>query len=139
MRDSRRASYVQTQVDAADPVELVKMLYRGAIDSSRQARLHLMAGEIAERSTAITKAMLIVGELGQSLDRDRGGEVGLKLAQLYDFCSRKLVEANVQQKEAPLTEVEQVLTTLLEAWEQCSCATQPEAVVEDYEPLSISA
>src|SRR4051812_36673111 len=87
-------AYLESRVESADPVQLVRMLYQGAIGSVREARSHLSKGDIAERSRAISKAHAIVTELLVSLDHERGGEISMRLARLYDYMQRRLLEAN---------------------------------------------
>lgn len=102
----------------ASPLELVRALYRGAIQSIRQARVCLANGQIRERSAAITKACAIVQELTISLDKEVGGDVAASLAELYVYIHRRLGDANIEQTDAPLAEAEKLLSTLLEAWSQ---------------------
>jgi flagellar protein FliS len=115
-------AYLESQVLSADPIELVRLLYRGALDATRTASVHLAARRIAERARQITKAHTILSHLSASLDRARGGTLSGRLAELYDYMQRRLLEANVSQQAAPLSEVERLLTTLLEGWEQIRTA-----------------
>jgi flagellar secretion chaperone FliS len=106
------------EILGASPLELVRALYRGAIQSVRNARTALAEGRIRERSAAISKACAIVQELTLSLDRETGGEIASNLAELYIYIHHRLGAANIEQNDAPLAEVEKLLTTLCEAWEQ---------------------
>lgn len=115
-------AYLETQVLTADPLELVRLLYRGALDATRGAAAHLAAGRIGARARQITKAHAILSQLAGSLDRARGGELSLRLAELYDYMQRRLLEANLRQQREPLREVESLLATLLEGWEQVGAA-----------------
>lgn len=114
-----RLAYVEQEILQAGPVKLVQLLYRGAVQAVAAARVHVQARDIAARSRQITKASEILSELTLSLDRQRGGEIAIQLAELYDYMQRRLQDANFRQVEEPLVEVEVLLTTLLEAWEQC--------------------
>jgi flagellar protein FliS len=120
----------------ASPLELVRALYGGAIQSIRIARAALANGQIRERSAAITKACAIVQELTVSLDKDAGGEVAAGLAELYVYIHRRLGEANIEQSDAPLAEAQRLLETLLEGWNQLE-TERPEAY--SGEPLRLSA
>ncbi len=115
-----RENYLESEVLAASPVGLIRLLYRGAVDAVRAARTCLKAADIAGRSAQITKAARILTELSVSLDHANGGEISRGLAELYDYMQRRLNEANFHQVEAPLAEVEGLLSTLLEAWERIS-------------------
>lgn len=109
--------YLETRVLSADPIELVRLLYQASIGAVEDARRHLAAGEIAARSRSISKAYQIMVELAGALDHQRGAEISQRLAQLYDYMERRLIEANLQQSDAPLGEVRGLLATLAEAWE----------------------
>ncbi len=108
--------YFETEILTADPVRLVQLLYRGAMDAVAASRRHLSAGAIRERSQQINKAIGIVHELLETLDRVRGGEIARNLAGLYAYMSTRLIEANARQIDAPLAEVETLLATLADAW-----------------------
>jgi len=111
-------AYLESEILQADPLRLVQLLYRGAIEAVGKARMHLQRGEIKARSAQITKAMDILAELATSVDLERGGELGQNLVLLYDYMNTQLQTANFQQVEGPLVEVEKLLHTLLEGWEQ---------------------
>jgi flagellin-specific chaperone FliS len=52
---------------------------------------------------------------------------------------RRLIEANVEQKEEPLAEVGRLLATLLEGWMQSRPAASPETVAISAPALPIAA
>jgi flagellar secretion chaperone FliS len=132
-------NYLEHEVLSADPVKLVRMLYRAAVDAVSEARVHLRTGAVRDRSRQINKALLIVHELLRSIDRESGGQIAKSLASLYVYMTNRLIEANAAQSEAPLAEVEQLLNTLLEGWSSLSMARaiEPEPEAE-YEPMSCS-
>ena len=122
-------AYLEGRILSADPLELVRLLYQGCSDAVREARRRLADGDIGGRSRAITRAHEILTELVRSLDRERGGEIGERLAVLYDYMQRRLIEANCRQEDAPLGEVLSLLATLGEAWEGVQQQTRPAAPV----------
>src|ERR1700692_2100009 len=111
-------TYVDDEILTADPLKLVDLLYRGALEAVGCARVKLASGDIKARSAAVTKAIEILVELTSSLDYQRGGELSTQLAALYDYMQRRLIDANREQADAPLAEVEQILETVGEAWAQ---------------------
>ncbi|MBL8293699.1 MAG: flagellar export chaperone FliS [Bryobacterales bacterium] len=125
-----RQAYLESEILQADPLRLVQLLYRGAIEAVGKARLHLQRGEIKARSAQITKAMDILAELASSMDLERGGDLAKNLVMLYDYMIAQLQTANFQQVEGPLVEVEKLLTTLAEAWEQIAPQTLPGSSME---------
>jgi flagellar protein FliS len=116
MWNSGHDAYLESRVLAADPVELVSLLYHACAQAVREARRYLAAGQVAERSREINQACAIVIELTTSLDYERGGEISQRLAPLYDYMQRRLLQANMQQSDAPLADVLGLITTLSEAW-----------------------
>ncbi|MGB9605117.1 MAG: flagellar export chaperone FliS [Bryobacteraceae bacterium] len=120
-----REAYLESKVLSADPLELVRLLYQGAIEAIGHARRCLAASDIAGRSREITRAYAILTELTLALDHQAGGEIARNLAELYDYMQRRLLEANIHQQDGPLAEVASLLATLLEGWKNCH--PEPEA------------
>jgi flagellar protein FliS len=116
MWNSGHDAYLESRVLTADPIELVNLLYQACAQAVREARRHLAEGRIAERSREINQACAILIELATALDHERGGEISQRLALLYDYMQRRLLEANMQQSDAPLADVLGLLSTLAEAW-----------------------
>jgi flagellar secretion chaperone FliS len=116
------SNHLDSQVLSATPLQLIQLAYEGASESVRQARVHLAAKQIFERSRAISKAQELLAELSRSLDFAAGGDMSVRLAALYDYMQRRLAEANQRQIEAPLQEVENLLQTLSEGWKELAQA-----------------
>jgi flagellar secretion chaperone FliS len=115
-------NYFESGVLSADPVELVRMLYRGGIEAVEKARQHLREGDIAARSAQITKAGAIIAHLTFSVNREADQAMGRNLVELYDYMQRRLLRGNLEQADHPLAEVSLLLSTLLDAWSQCGAA-----------------
>lgn len=131
-------AYLESKIFSADPVELVQILYRAALESAASARRYLQQGDVAGRSREISRAMAILTELMLSVDRASGGPLAQNLVELYDYMQRRLIEANVEQSEAPLAEVGRLLATLLEGWMNCRplAAPRPEETAPAILPAS---
>ena len=110
------------------------MLYGGALDATGAARQHLASGAIQQRSRQIMKAWEILYELTTTLDRQKGGEIGESLAGLYTYMQARLLEANAQQADAPLAEVESLLSTLGDAWQAVKPPSAPDSGA--YQPVN---
>lgn len=119
MTPNTRQQYLHNEILSADPIQLVRILYKGALKCIAEASALLRAGDIGGRSREAMKAHAILSELAQSLDHARGGELSRNLAALYDYVQRRLLDANFQQRDEPFAEAESLLRTLLEGWEQC--------------------
>jgi flagellar protein FliS len=134
MAYSNYSKYLETEVFSADPVKLVCMLYRGAIEATGAARRHLKDRQIRERSREIMRAVEILRELTRSLD-PHYEQISRPLRDLYTYMQARLLEANAKQIDPPLAEVEQLLSTLLEGWKSAVPAA-PLVASEAYEPMS---
>lgn len=110
---------IETQVLGASPERLVTLLFDGARAAIAQARLHMQAGRVSERSAAISKAVRIVDEgLKQGLDQAAGGELAVNLASLYDYIVRTLLISNLKAQLEKLDEADRLLADLADAWRQ---------------------
>ena len=109
---------IEQQVLCAEPLELVVMLYSELRGSIRDARRLLATGDIVGRARSVSKAMAIVGELANSLDLSRGGDLAAGLHRLYAFLATQLLDGNYRQVDQPLAEAEAVTDKLLEAWSE---------------------
>jgi flagellar protein FliS len=108
--------YRQTEVTSRTPLELVVMLYDGALRFIAQAREAVERGDIPSRRNAVSRAMSIVSELQSTLKLEEGGAVAESLDGLYSFVMERLIAASFKKQTAPLDEATQVLTVLRDAW-----------------------
>jgi flagellar protein FliS len=122
--------YEENRILHASPVELVRILYTAAIRAVENARENLQCGDIVGRSKEISKAQAILAELSAAIDPSHSPEFSERLLALYDYMQKQLTCGHVRQEDAPLAEVSNLLSTLLEGWAQCGV----EQSVEEMEP-----
>ena len=116
---------LETGVVAANPHQLIVMLYEGAELAVRMAIRHMNEGDIAKKSAAISKASSIILEgLKAALNPQQGGEIAHRLETLYDYMNQRLMLAHVNNQAAPLEEVLGLLRELRGAWQQIGTAGQ---------------
>ena len=108
--------YVTTQVGTADRLQLVIMLYDGAISFLGQAKEKMAAQDAAGKGLLIGRALDIIAELNASLNFQAGHELATNLFHLYNFMTSHLTKANLNWDLAALEEVLSILTQLREAW-----------------------
>jgi flagellar protein FliS len=122
---------IETGVQAGDAHKLVLMLYEGALLALVEAKRHMGEREIAAKGAALSKAIMIIDEgLKASLDVKAGGELGERLAGLYDYMCERLLQANLHNRIELIDEVSRLLTDLRGAWEQIRSAPAPAASVQ---------
>lgn len=107
--------YKQTCIETASPIQLVVMLYDGALRF-----IHLACQEITDRNFTSANEHLkrtqdIINELTVTLNPD-AGELSVNLGRLYEFINYRLLQANIKKDPEMLKEVVQILTTLRSAW-----------------------
>ena len=67
------------QAAAANPHQLVLMLFRGMMDELVRAKSHIAARRYERKAQSINKCIDILNALTSSLDFDKGGELALSL------------------------------------------------------------
>ena len=107
----------QTGVVDADPHRLIQLLLDGALDRIAQAKGALASGDIANMGEALGKAVGIISGLQSCLDRERGGDIAANLDRLYDYMTRRLLLANLQNDGPALREVAGLVGELKQAWD----------------------
>jgi flagellar protein FliS len=113
-------AYRQTEVQSRSPLELVVMLYDGALRFMNEAKAGFAAGDIRRRAHGLSRAMAIVDQLQNTLDMNAGGDIARSLDQLYNYVRDRLLQASLQQSPAPVDEAIAVVTNLREGWAEIS-------------------
>ena len=108
---------VHGSVPEASPYHLVQLLFQGALDRIAMAKACIAEKDVPAKAQNITKALNIVGELRGSLNTEVGGDLAQNLDQLYEYMSRRLVEANLSSDVAILNEVSSLIGEIKSAWD----------------------
>lgn len=116
MGTSARDEYLRNAVLTASPEQLQLMLYDGAIRFASQGRDAVAEGRIEAGYNALTRAQRIVLELEAGMRPEVAPELCKKMAGLYNFCYRKLVEGCVAREVGPIDEALRILRYQRETW-----------------------
>jgi flagellar secretion chaperone FliS len=108
--------YLRSKVLTATPEQLQLMLYDGAIRFTEQGKAAIEAKNFEASYNAISKAQKIITELLCTLKPSIANDVCKNLAGLYNFCYRKLVDANLTRDIGALDEALQILRYQRETW-----------------------
>jgi flagellar secretion chaperone FliS len=111
------SGYTENEVIHASPEKLVQILYELGIKSLTAARECGQSKDISGRVRHINKAFDVVTELMSGLDFEAGGDIANNYARIYDYCQRRLIEANAKQSDAILAEIQGLIEDLNEAWQ----------------------
>ncbi|MBI5741903.1 MAG: flagellar export chaperone FliS [Nitrospirae bacterium] len=112
------AGYRKTVLTTTDRVRIILMLYEGASNHLKIAMKKIENRDILSKGTHISKATLIVTELSNVLDMEKGGEISRNLRSLYDYVLRQLLYANLNNDIAALGDAEKVISTLRDGWKE---------------------
>lgn len=113
-------AYTQAKTTAADPLNLVIMLYYGAIEFLDKAAVAINMKEIQTKIKYIDKTVAIIEELLKSLNLETGGEIALNLQDLYVYMMKELTLANIHNDAEKVRHVESLLKEIVTAWRQVS-------------------
>lgn len=114
-----RSVGTETSVQGADPHHLVGLLFDALLQSIATARGSLARQDVAAKGVAIGKAVRILEEgLKAGLNTREGGEVAANLRSLYDYSIMRLTHGNLNNDEAALVEVAQLIEPIADSWKQ---------------------
>ncbi|TDL78923.1 flagellar export chaperone FliS [Peribacillus frigoritolerans] len=115
-------AYQQNSVSTASPGELTLMLYNGCLKFIKQARQAIHQKNTQEKNLNLQKAQRIIQELMITLNPEAA--VSESMMSMYDYINRRLVEANISNDLAILTEVEEYVTEFRDTWKQVIQSTR---------------
>ena len=118
---------VASGVEQASPHRLIQMLMEGAIEKVAKAKGYMERKEIANKGSHISWAISIIDGLRASLDKTNGGDIADNLDDLYDYMTRRLIRANMENNPDLLDEVISLLRSIKGAWEEIPSALNQEA------------
>lgn len=108
--------YRKNSVNGASPLQLIVMLYDGALKQLEAARRAMASKDVFRQNECLQKAQKILAELMSCLDMERGDEIARNLFALYSFCYNRLVETNLTDDTSGIDEVKVVLNNLRAGW-----------------------
>ncbi|RJQ47250.1 MAG: flagellar export chaperone FliS [Nitrospiraceae bacterium] len=112
------AGYRKTVLATTDRVQIILMLFEGVLNHLRIAKRKMENRDIMSKGVHISKATLIVTELSNVLDMEKGGEIASNLRNLYNFVLQRLLQANANNDINAIEDAEKVIDTLREGWKE---------------------
>lgn len=104
-------------VEDADPHQLIGMLLDGVIERITQARGFMVQGNVPGKGVSVSRALAILGELRGSLDHTADPALSRRLDSLYEYITRRLLHAQLNDDVAALDEAIGLLTPVREGWQ----------------------
>ena len=113
-------AYRRTEAQSASPMQLVVMLYDGALRFLSEARAAQATGDMPRRAHALRRVAAIIAECHSTLDLERGGAVAAELDRLYSYVSARLLDVTVKKDATAIDEIHKLLTPLRNAWAEAT-------------------
>ena len=110
------AQYNNSKVLTASPAELTLMLYEGAIKFCNIAEVAIEEKDVEKEHNSIRKVQNIIGYLQSTLDTKY--PVAQDFINIYDYLSKRLLEANVKKDQEILEEVNMHLHSVRDNWKE---------------------
>jgi len=95
---------------------LVTLLFEELDNSLKAAEFFLDNQDLGNMRKSLTKASRVLAGLQGSLDFDKGGELAVNLAELYRFCIKELIKANISADKEVVTSVRGLISPIHRAW-----------------------
>lgn len=121
------AQYNNSKILTASPAELTLMLYEGAIKFCNIAVAAIQQKDIEKAHKNIQKTQKIVEHFRLTLDMKY--PVAQDFDRVYEYLSRRLVEANVKKDEEILAEVLEHLRSMRDTWKEVMRINREKGVV----------
>lgn len=117
---------VETSVSSADPHELINLLFNGLFETLALAQAAMARNDIATKGRYLSKATRLIGEGLKGGLSPEGGELTRNLSALYDYCTSRLVEANLKNDSSLIDEVRALIEPVAEGWRSIRSQTNEE-------------
>lgn len=117
MNEYKKAG-VHAEVMDADPHRLIQMLMEGALERIAIAKGAMQQKNVALKGDRISSAISIVEGLRASLDMNAGGDISANLESIYEYMTRRLMEANLKDDEQMLDEVADLMRKIKAGWDE---------------------
>ena len=116
---------LETSVAGADAHQLINLLFDALLQSLVNAKGAMARKDIPTKGREIGRAVTYLEEgLKGGLNLQDGGDLALKLQAVYDYCLRRLTQANIKNDIQLLDEVIHLIEPLASGWKQIRARIQ---------------
>ncbi|APZ44608.1 flagellar export chaperone FliS [Acidihalobacter ferrooxydans] len=119
---------IESSILEADPHAVIQQLMQGVIECLSTAKGAMQRNDVALKAKRITHAIRIIDGLRAHLDHEKGGEIAENLDALYDYMSRRLVDANAKNDLVALDEAFGLMMEIKSGWDAIDPDRNKEAV-----------
>ncbi len=111
-------AYATTQISTSSSVQVVVLLYDGAISSMKLAQEGIKGLNFQDKARFLDRALRVVGELSASLNMEEGGVIARDLRRLYEYVQYELTQANLKNEPGRLEGPIRCMCEIREAWQE---------------------
>jgi len=104
-------------VEQADPHTLISLIMQHILGNLAGAKGAIDRKEIENKNKMLGKVVGLIGELQDSLDMEKGGEISINLYNLYGYMISQVNKANMNNVTEPLTEVISLISEIKSGWD----------------------
>ena len=104
-------------VEQADPHTLISLIMQHILGNLAAAKGAIERKEIENKNKMLGKVIGLLGELQNSLDMEKGGDLSENLYGLYGYMISQVTQANIKNNAEPLTEVAGLITEIKSGWD----------------------
>lgn len=116
MQEYRQVSLAH-EVENANPHRLIQMMMEQVLSKIAIARGHMERKSVSEKGSNIGDAIGLINGLQVSLNHKANASLSSNFDALYDYMSRRLLEANLNNDPGILEEVAGLMRELKSAWD----------------------
>jgi len=122
-------AYANTQIQTASSVQVIVLLYDGAISSMRLAQEGMSTSNFQDKARFLDRALRVIGELSASLNMEEGGNIAKDLRRMYEYMQFEMTQANLKNEPHRLEGPIHCLSVIREAWQDLAVqGAKPQAV-----------
>ena len=123
-----RSVGVTSTVPYSDSMQLIQLLFNGLVETLSTAEGHFARNDIEGKGASIERALKILGGLQSSLNFEDGKELARNLSDIYDYSSRQLLKASLNNNIDLVKEVKSLIVEIDSAWQMLPKAINQRSV-----------
>ena len=106
-----------SNINEMSPYEQINLIFSNIIGRLAATKGFIERKEFEKKGENISTCVLLFGALQDALNFEHGGDISSNLLSLYDFCQRRLTEANVNNDIAAVDDVIRIVKEIKEGWD----------------------
>jgi len=104
-------------IEQADPHTLISLIMQHILGNLAGAKGAIDRKDFENKNKMLRKVIGLIGELQNSLDMEKGGDISTNLYDLYSYMVRQVNQANLKNTTEQLTEVGALISEIKSGWD----------------------